>query len=114
MHVHSDIGRDLEILRRRMDHSFHHGFAGRWRFTSSKTLEETRRQLGRLDDLVATALSQQGTGRKPEEITFDPGSKTAVLLVNGYNGLGLHTLFNVIRLFGKEFRIFVFVEIGRY
>ncbi len=74
--------------------------------------EETRRQLGRLDDLVATALSQQGTGRKPEEITFDPGSKTAVLLVNGYNGLGLHTLFNVIRLFGKEFRNFVFVEIG--
>jgi hypothetical protein len=26
--------------------------------------------------------------------------------------LGLHTLFNVIRLFGKEFRNFVFVEVG--
>ena len=32
--------------------------------------------------------------------------------MNGFNGLGLHTLFNVIRLFGKEFRNFVFVEIG--
>ena len=46
------------------------------------------------------------------DLKFSPDHKTAVLLVNGFNGLGLHTLFNVIRLFGKEFRNFVFVEIG--
>ncbi len=73
--------------------------------------EETMRQLGRLDELVAAALMQQA-GQKTAEVPLDPKSKTAVLLVNGYNGLGLHTLFNVIRLFGKEFRNFVFVEIG--
>jgi len=73
--------------------------------------EETMRQLGRLDELVAAALTQQA-GQKTAEVPLDPKSKTAVLLVNGYNGLGLHTLFNVIRLFGKEFRNFVFVEIG--
>jgi len=72
---------------------------------------ETMRQLGRLDDLVAAALTQQA-GQRSADIPLDPQSKTAVLLVNGYNGLGLHTLFNVIRLFGKEFRNFVFVEIG--
>ena len=43
---------------------------------------------------------------------FDPKAKTAIMLVSGFNGLGLHTLFGVIRLFGKEFRNFIFVEIG--
>ena len=73
--------------------------------------QETMKQLERLDDLVAAALTQQA-GQKLTEVPFDPKSKTAVLMVNGYNGLGLHTLFNVIRLFGKEFRNFVFMEIG--
>ena len=43
---------------------------------------------------------------------FNPAAKTAVLMVNGFNGLGLHTLFNVIRFFGSEFKNFVFIEIG--
>jgi hypothetical protein len=43
---------------------------------------------------------------------LDPNSKTAVLVVNGFNGLGLHTLFNVVRLFGKEFKNFVFIQVG--
>jgi len=34
------------------------------------------------------------------------------LLVNGFNGLGLHTLLNIIRLFSGMFKNFVFVEIG--
>jgi len=47
-----------------------------------------------------------------EEGVFDPKAKTAVLLVNGFNGMGLHTLFGVIRLFGSAFKNFVFVEVG--
>ena len=43
---------------------------------------------------------------------YDPKEKTAVLLVNGFNGLGLHTLFGVIRLFGGTFRNFVFIQVG--
>ena len=42
----------------------------------------------------------------------DPQAKTAVVLVNGFNGLGLHTLFGVIRLFGGSFKNFVFLEVG--
>ncbi|NTW69332.1 MAG: APC family permease [Chlorobiaceae bacterium] len=43
---------------------------------------------------------------------FDPKGKTAAILVNGFNGLGLHTLFSVFRLFGNSYKNYVFVEIG--
>jgi amino acid transporter len=42
----------------------------------------------------------------------DPAAKTAVLLVNGYNGLGMHTLLGVRRIFGGEFTSIVFVQVG--
>ncbi len=74
----------------------------------------TLKQLGRLDDLVITVdnFVPNASVETVKQTALDPQSKTAVILVNGYNGLGLHTLFNVIRLFGKEFKNFVFVEIG--
>lgn len=43
---------------------------------------------------------------------FDPKAKTAVLLVNGFNGLGLHSLLAIIRMFGGIFKNFVFLEVG--
>jgi len=43
---------------------------------------------------------------------FDAKAKTAVLLVNGFNGLGLHTLKNVLQNFSGVFKNFVFLEIG--
>jgi hypothetical protein len=46
------------------------------------------------------------------QIKYDPQDKTAILLVNGFNGLGLHTLFSIIRLFGGTFRNFVFIQVG--
>lgn len=74
----------------------------------------TRKLLVHLDALIhATEISksvQNGTVS-----TFNPKldkeSKIAVILVNGFNGMGLHTLFNVKRLFG-EFRNFFFVQAG--
>lgn len=73
--------------------------------------------LTRLDSLVQVTKTpgtgvfgprQNGT-HVPE---CDPKAKTAVLLVSGYNGLGLHTLFSIIRLFGGIFKNFVFLQIG--
>ena len=32
--------------------------------------------------------------------------------MNGFNGLGLHTLFSIIRLFGGTFKNFVFIQVG--
>jgi amino acid transporter len=61
--------------------------------------------LGRSHDLPVTAAT------KPAP-TFDKKGRTAVLLVNGFNGLGLHTLFNINRLFGGVFKNFVFLQVG--
>ena len=50
--------------------------------------------------------------RTAEAVPCDPSAKTAVVLVNGFNGLGMHSVQNVIRYFGDCFRNFVFVGVG--
>jgi amino acid transporter len=76
------------------------------------------RMLHRLNALVAVAATGsssftiEGQSGRPMDEPFDPRAKTAVLLVNGYNGLGLHTLFSVFQLFEGIFKNFVFVQVG--
>lgn len=52
----------------------------------------------------------------PEEAAIspsrDPNAPTAVFFVNGYNGLGIHAVLGVPRLFGSHFKNFVFVSVG--
>ncbi|HKP96986.1 MAG TPA: APC family permease [Fibrobacteria bacterium] len=75
--------------------------------------------LKRMDNLVAIAKSKE-SGSLPKlmgaqagaEAKFDPKAKTAVLLVNGFNGIGLHSLLAIIRMFGGIFKNIVFVEVG--
>jgi amino acid transporter len=43
---------------------------------------------------------------------YDSGAKTAVVLVSGFNGIGIHTLMSIIQLFPNVFKNFVFVQIG--
>ncbi|MBN1509821.1 MAG: amino acid permease [Sedimentisphaerales bacterium] len=74
-------------------------------------------QLRRLDELAERAESyvRQSAPKGGDGGTgpvFDPKAKTAVLLVSGFNGTGLHTLLAIMRLFGGVFRNFVFLEIG--
>jgi len=78
----------------------------------------TMEMLKRLDSLVLSVDSadknimlggKTNLGRPPQ---IYHGAKTAVLLVNGFNGMGMHSLFNIIRLFGTEFKNFIFVEVG--
>jgi amino acid transporter len=73
--------------------------------------------LRRLDNLVtkpefSDAGLLSGTTAPVVEPKFDPNGRTAVLLVSGFNGMGLHTLFNVMRLFGGVFKNFIFVQVG--
>ncbi len=78
----------------------------------------TYRILHRLDELVKVAeascptLPEEQKPDKESKIKYDPQNKTAILLVNGFNGLGLHTLFSIIRLFGGTFKNFVFIQVG--
>lgn len=71
--------------------------------------------LQRLNDLVKAAAADTGMSETDEpkpEPPCNPKDKTAVILVSGYNGLGLHTLFGVLRVFGDVFKNFVFVQVG--
>ena len=60
------------------------------------------------DALLEANIKNIGDINKP----MDPEAKTAIILVTGFNGMGLHILFNVIRLFGEAFKNFVFIEVG--
>ncbi len=42
----------------------------------------------------------------------DPRLPAAVVLVGGYNGFGIHTMFNVFRAFPDHFKSLVFVSVG--
>src|SRR6185312_4511865 len=68
-------------------------------------------QLRRLDAIVEAADAGP-TSHLPAETALDPQARTAIVLVNGYNGLGLHTALQVPRMFGNTFRNFVFLSVG--
>jgi K+ transporter len=70
---------------------------------------QTMQLLHRLNNLVAAAEASAKAGVIRQ---FDPKAKTAVLFINGFNGIGLHTLFGIIRLFGDVFKNFVFIQVG--
>lgn len=75
----------------------------------------TVRKLARLDDLAREFTGE--TARLPDSReaalpVCDPDSKTAVVLVNGFNGLGVHTLLHITRMFPNVFRNFVFLQVG--
>ena len=72
----------------------------------------TARLLRSLDTLVSAAAAGETGASEPPPVPIDPQGRTAVLLVNGFNGLGLHTLFSVFRLFGGIYKNFIFVQIG--
>lgn len=74
----------------------------------------TAASLKRLDSLVEAAqisdLDEPEPGARPAE--FDSKAKTAIVMVSGFNGMGLHTLFAVKRLFGDSYRNYVFMQVG--
>lgn len=71
-------------------------------------------------ELVAKAVEQLEADVLPEIFSVavrepaprDPQASTAVMLVNGFNGLGLATLTKIARLFKGEFHNMVFVSVG--
>ncbi|MFN7976080.1 MAG: APC family permease [Acidobacteriota bacterium] len=59
-------------------------------------------------DETLLMLPPRAEGRPPE--TVDTRAPTAAILVSGYNGLGIHTLYTIIRLFPSHYRNFVFIS----
>ena len=45
-------------------------------------------------------------------MTADPKSTTAIQLVNGFNGFGVHTFLTIIRSFKNLYKNFIFISVG--
>jgi amino acid transporter len=73
-------------------------------------------QLRQLDEMALRVekdiLQKAAAHHEQAQPVFDTGAKTAVILVSGFNGSGLHVLSAVTRLFGGVFHNFVFLEVG--
>jgi amino acid transporter len=65
--------------------------------------------LSRLDGILGALPSGSAPPTPPP---LDPAAPTAVLLVGGYAGLGIHSLLTVQRLFPGHFKNFLFVSVG--
>lgn len=73
--------------------------------------QQTRHSLSRLDALVEV-FSAEGKAKPDMVLPCEPKAKTAVIFVNGFNGLGVHTTLGIVRMFPGVYKNFVFVEIG--
>jgi len=74
----------------------------------------TRMMLLSLDKLAHVAHNEDIAAASSEKKApaFNPGGRIAVIMVNGFNGMGLHTLFNVLRIFPGNFKNFFFIQAG--
>jgi len=83
-------------------------------FWIKRHYKQTQTQLHRLNELVAAAGIDAGSFKGADVPAPDcnPNARTAVFLVNGFNGLGLHTLLAVIRMFPKVYQNFIFIQVG--
>mgnify|MGYP001559533165 CR=1 FL=1 len=70
----------------------------------------TRRALKRLDDILVNMPRLENLKPIPENIP--PEEPTAVILVSGYNGFGIHNFFSVEKLFPKIFKRIIFACVG--
>jgi len=70
------------------------------------------KRVGEKLKVLDETLSQIPTTGEPNMAPTDPAQPTAIILVGGYSGLGIHTMLNVPRFVPNHFRSFVFVSVG--
>lgn len=81
-------------------------------FLIRRHYRRAREELARLDDLLTVVQPVERAAGGIELPPCDPRAKTAVVFVNGFNGLGIHTILGIQRMFPGVFKNFVFAEIG--
>lgn len=78
----------------------------------------TARLLAKFNTLLDLESIEDMSGirkRKPsgrKKPVYDAEGDTAVLYVNGFTGVGLHSLLAIIRMFRGKFKNFVFIQVG--
>ena len=63
-----------------------------------------------LEDIMSTIP----LGHRYTNDPIDPNNMTAILLVTGYNGFGLHMCLSILQNFPKLYRNFVFVSVAEF
>jgi amino acid transporter len=77
-------------------------------FWIKKHYLDVRKSVQKLDEMLGNIpLPEPGIDN-----TLNPNAPTAVLLVGGYGGLGVHTLLSIQRLFPHNFKNVIFVSVG--
>ena len=78
-------------------------------FAIGRHYRRVREQLGRLDEtLLNIPVRPHGNVTTP----VDPTKPVAAVLVNGFSGLGVHTLLTIQKLFPGQFQDYVFMSVG--
>ena len=78
-------------------------------FSIHRHYQRVRDQLRRLDEaLLPTPIAEHDYDRGP----IRPDEPVAVMLVNGYSGLGVHTVLSVQSLFPHQYKSYVFASVG--
>ncbi len=78
-------------------------------FLIRRHYRKVQTNLKRLDEIM-NALPEEPIGGLPPPV--NPREQTAILMVGGYGGLGIHALLTVQRLFPDYFKNFIFVSVG--
>ena len=81
----------------------------------NKTHEMVRKLDTIVDSFEASIYNLDENNKNPSQKVvplYDPKGKTAAVLISGFNGLGLHTLFSIFRLFGHTYKNFIFIQVG--
>jgi len=78
-------------------------------FTIRRHYRMAQEYVRRLDELLTQIPSGEG---REAEVPKRRDAPTAVILVSGYNGMGMHVFFSIVRLFPGLFRNFVFLSAG--
>ena len=77
-------------------------------FLTKAHYNKVRGGVRELDDLLTTIPTKGPVNT----LTADPKSTTAIQLVNGFNGFGVHTFLTIIRSFKNLYKNFIFISVG--
>jgi amino acid transporter len=81
-------------------------------YRTTRRLQKLRYKV--LSDIHETLehLPSNGLSREPVPVAFEPNSKTAIILVKGYGGTGLHAFLRIHENFKGIYKNFIFVRVG--
>ncbi len=70
--------------------------------------QKVRKSIQQLEDVMIPAFTPESDTSQP----LDPKRMTAIILVGGYNGFGLHVWLSVMRKFPKMYKNYIFVAVA--